>query len=57
MPSGISLLDLLTQAASKSTLTKDEFGRIMHDPNASEGDIQEALQMLQEAGGYENLED
>ena len=57
MPSGISLLDLLTQAASRSALTKEEFGRIMHDPNASEGDIQEALQMLQEAGGYENLED
>jgi hypothetical protein len=38
-------------------LTKQAFGYIMHDPEASEEEIQQALQMLQTAGGYENLED
>lgn len=57
MPSGMSLLDMLTEAAAKNTLTKTEFGRIMHDPDATDDDIQEALQMLEEADGYENLGD
>lgn len=57
MPNGMSLLDMLTSAAAKQTLTKQEFGRIMHDPNATEEEIQEALKMLQEADGYENLAD
>lgn len=38
-------------------LSKQSFGDIMHDPNSTEEDIQEALRALQEAGGYENLED
>lgn len=57
MPSGMSLLDMLNAAAAKQTLTKQEFGRIMHDPNATEGEIEEALKMLKEADGYENLAD
>lgn len=57
MPTGMSLLDMLTQAAAQNTLTKEEFGRIMHDPNATEAEIQEALKLLQEADGYENLAD
>lgn len=57
MPQGMSLLDMLTAAAAKSTMTKEEFGRIMHDPNASEEDREEALKMLAEADGYENLAD
>lgn len=57
MPSGMSLFDMLTKKASMKTLTKSEFGRIMHDPNATEEEIQEALRMMQEAGGYENLGD
>lgn len=57
MPSGMSLLDMLTAAAAKNTISKNEFGRIMHDPNASEAEKQEALKMLQEADGYENLAD
>ena len=48
---------MLEAAASKQTLTKEEFGRIMHDPTSSEADIQEALKMLNEADGYENLAD
>ena len=57
MPEGISLLEMLEQAAAQKTLTKDEFGRIMHDPNASDEEIQEALNLLNDAGGYENLGD
>lgn len=57
MPKGMSLLDMLNAAAARSTLTKQEFGRIMHDPNSTEDEIEEALKMLQEADGYENLED
>ena len=57
MPKGMSLLDCLQAAAAKKTLSKSEFGRIMHDPDASEEEIQEALKMLHEADGYENLAD
>jgi hypothetical protein len=53
----MSLLDMLTAAAARNTITKQEFGRIMHDPNASEADKEEALKMLNEADGYENLAD
>ena len=57
MPQGLSLLDMLTAAAAQKTMTKEEFGRIMHDPDASEADKAEALKILQEADGYENLGD
>jgi len=57
MLKGMSLLDMLTAAAAKSTMTKAEFGRVMHDPDATEADRAEALKMLQEADGYENLAD
>ncbi len=57
MPKGMSLLDMLTAAAARQTITKQEFGRIMHDPDASEADKQEALKMLKEADVYENLAD
>ena len=53
----MSLLDMLKKKASQQVLTKSEFGRIMHDPNATYEEIQEALKMLQEADGYENLGD
>lgn len=54
---GLSLLDMLNQAAAKKTITKEEFGRIMHDPDATDEEIAEALRLMQEADGYENLED
>jgi len=54
---GMSLLDMLNAQAAKNTLTKKEFGRIMHDPKATDGDRKEALRMMQEADGYENLAD
>lgn len=57
MSNGTSLLDMLNSLAVKGSLSKAEFGRIMHDPNATEEERQEALRMLQEADGYENLGD
>lgn len=57
MPEGMSLLEMLTRAAARKTLSKAEFGRIMHDPNATEEELQEALNTMREAGGYENLGD
>ena len=57
MPKGMSFLDMLNAAAAAETMTKQEFGRIMHDPNSTEAEIEDALRMLQEADGYENLED
>ena len=53
---GMSLYDLLVNSTKKiSRLTKKRFGEIMHDPNATEQEIQDALQQLNNAGGYENL--
>ena len=57
MPQGLSLLDMLNAMAAKKTLTKEEFGRIMHDPDATQDEIDEALKLLEEADGYENLAD
>lgn len=57
MAKGVSLMDMLMAAAAQKTITKKEFGEIMHDPNASEEDKREALKMLAEADGYENLAD
>ena len=56
MPEGMSLLDYIMNA-SKINLTKSEFGRIMHDPNATQEEIDEALEALQDCDGYENLAD
>lgn len=57
MPRGMSLLDYLNANAARASITKDEFGKIMHDPNATEEEKAEALRMMEEAGGYENLGD
>lgn len=51
-----SLLDYLN-GLEEGELTKEEFGRIMHDPSATDEEIAEALKALQDAGGYENLGD
>ena len=57
MPKGMIFLDMLNAAAAADTMTKEEFGRIMHDDDATEEEKQEALRMMEEAGGYENLGD
>lgn len=57
MPEGMSLLDYIMGIKDNSRITKQEFGRIMHDPNATQDEIDKALEALQECDGYENLAD
>lgn len=53
-----SLLELATDSLRNYALvTKQEFGRIMHDPGASDEQIADALRQLEDACGYENLPD
>lgn len=53
-----SLLELATDSLRDMfAITKEEFGRIMHDPAASQEQIADALRQLEEAGGYEGLAD
>jgi hypothetical protein len=51
----MSMYDWLVDHAE--SLTKSEFGRIMHDPASTDEEIAEALRDLEEAGGYEGLGD
>lgn len=58
----MSLYDLVIKHGTRTqggpdSITKKEFGRIMHDPTASDDEIQHALELLETAGGYENLGD
>lgn len=48
---------MLVMKSAQQTLKKEEFGKVMHDPNSTEEEIAEALKILNEAGGYENLGD
>jgi hypothetical protein len=41
----------------KKKITKEDFGRIMHDPNSTQDEIDEALAFLEDCDGYENLPD
>ena len=56
MPGGMSLLDFAL-GAMEHKITKEEFGRIMHDPDATQEEIDQALEALKECDGYENLAD
>ena len=49
-----SLWDLLV-AAGEADMTRGEFGKIMHDPNATYDEKQEALDKMADAGGYDCL--
>ena len=53
----MSQLQWLNMMAAKNSITKKEFGRIMHDPNSTEEEKKEALRKLEDACGYENLPD
>ena len=57
MPDGMSLLDYVIGLSEKPGVTKEEFGRIMHDPNATQEEIDHALESLADAEGYDNLPD
>ena len=53
-----SLLELATDSLKDyAVISKQEFGRIMHDPASSEEQIAEALRQLEAAEGYDNLAD
>lgn len=52
----MNMLDFL-MAASRKTPTKSEFGRLMHDDEISEEEKDLILKSVEEAGGYDNLED
>lgn len=52
-----SLLELLNKAATSPSITKEEFGRIMHDELATEKEKEEALEALKDLGGYDCLPD
>ena len=51
----MSLLDVLNAAAAKDSMTKEEFGRVMQTGTKEEKE--DALKLMEELGGYENLGD
>lgn len=51
---GKTLYDLIV-AAGAALPTKQEFGDKMHDENLSEEEKQDILEMVADAGGYDNL--
>jgi len=54
---GMSMLDFLSRMADSHKLTKRKFGEIMHSDEYTEDQRQEALEKMELAGGYDNLED
>lgn len=51
------MLDFLNKMAETRRLTKRKFGEIMHSDEYTEEQRQEALECMELAGGYDNLED
>lgn len=55
---GLSLLDCLNAIAiiaNDKNMTREQFGKIMHDDTISEKEKLEYLEKVVTAGGYENL--
>ena len=55
---GLSLLDCLNATAiiaNDKNMTREQFGKIMHDDTISEREKLEYLEKVVTAGGYENL--
>ena len=55
---GLSLLDCLNATAiiaNDKNMTREQFGKIMHDDAISEKEKLEYLEKVITAGGYENL--
>lgn len=50
-----SLLDVLNKVASRKTVSRKEFGKIMHDENITDEKKFEILKEVEDFGGYENL--
>ena len=53
----MSLLDMHEAAAAKPSMTKAKLSEIMGDPNSTEEERIEAVRLMNEAGGYDNLAD
>lgn len=53
----MSMLDFLSKMAESHKLTKQRFGEIMHSDEYTEDQRQEALEKMELAGGYDNLDD
>ena len=53
----MSMLDFLSKMADSQRLTKSKFGEIMHSDEYTDDQRQEALEKMELAGGYDNLED
>lgn len=51
----ISLLDMLEAAAAKPSMTRSKLSEIMS--NGSDEERAEAIRLMNEAGGYDNLAD
>ena len=53
----MSMLDFLNKMAESTKLTKSRFGEIMHSDEYTEEQKQDALEKMELAGGYDNLDD
>lgn len=51
----MNMLEFLEKAAAKDAVTKEEFGVLVHSDDQEE--VERALEALEEAGGYDNLDD
>lgn len=49
------MLDFMQAMAERTVITKTDFGRMVHSDDQDEMD--QAMAALEEAGGYDNLED
>ena len=54
---GMSMLNFLSKMAESRRLTKEKFGEIMRSDEYTEDQRQEALEKMELAGGYDNLDD
>ena len=52
----MNMLEFIMRATS-SVPTKSEFGRLMHDDEVDEEEKQRILKSVEEAGGYDNLDE
>ena len=52
----MNMLEFIMRAANV-TSTKSEFGRLMHDDETSEEEKERILKSVEEAGGYDNLDE
>lgn len=50
-----SLLDVLNKVASRKVVSKEEFGKIMHDDSVTDEEKFDILKEVEDFGGYDNL--